>query len=194
MPSKPSIFTFVPVVRKLPIESVITEEERSGALTGKPNKVQQQQQIKKWYYRRLIFIICNMTTAFSAKCLSKLIDTSLYCHLCVLVSYFTSLCLHSADKLTHVLYFGGNSLPDSTENEPTQPVSLLTNQNFPEHIPKTWCNLVFESTAWCCENINSLNALNWPQWQHMNVTAFFIFNVTDIPFCFILSIYSPNDI
>ncbi|XP_044070542.1 muscular LMNA-interacting protein isoform X4 [Siniperca chuatsi] len=38
VPSKPSIFTFVPVVRKLPIESIITEEDRSGALTGKPNK------------------------------------------------------------------------------------------------------------------------------------------------------------
>ncbi|XP_049927177.1 uncharacterized protein mlip isoform X2 [Epinephelus moara] len=38
VPSKPSIFTFVPVVQKLPIESIVTEEERSGALTGKPNK------------------------------------------------------------------------------------------------------------------------------------------------------------
>ncbi|TKS85494.1 hypothetical protein D9C73_019848 [Collichthys lucidus] len=38
VPSKPSIFTFVPVVRKLPFESIITEEERSGALTGEPNK------------------------------------------------------------------------------------------------------------------------------------------------------------
>ncbi|KAM9344789.1 uncharacterized protein mlip isoform 2-T2 [Symphorus nematophorus] len=36
--SKPSIFTFVPVVRKLPIESIITEEEKSGTLTGEPNK------------------------------------------------------------------------------------------------------------------------------------------------------------
>lgn len=36
--SKPSSFTFVPVVRKLPIESIITEKDRSGALTGKPKK------------------------------------------------------------------------------------------------------------------------------------------------------------
>ncbi|XP_042357918.1 muscular LMNA-interacting protein isoform X2 [Plectropomus leopardus] len=38
VPSKPSFFTFVPVVQKLPTESIIMEEERSGALTGKPNK------------------------------------------------------------------------------------------------------------------------------------------------------------
>ncbi|KAI3363131.1 hypothetical protein L3Q82_011784 [Scortum barcoo] len=38
VPSKPFIFTFVPVVQTLPAENVITEEERSGALTGKPNK------------------------------------------------------------------------------------------------------------------------------------------------------------
>ncbi|XP_029306134.1 LOW QUALITY PROTEIN: muscular LMNA-interacting protein [Cottoperca gobio] len=34
---KPSIFTFVPVVHKLPIESIVTEE-RSGARTGKQKK------------------------------------------------------------------------------------------------------------------------------------------------------------
>ncbi|XP_037638556.1 muscular LMNA-interacting protein isoform X1 [Sebastes umbrosus] len=38
VPSKPSIFTFVPVVQKLPIERIVTEEERSGAPTGKPTK------------------------------------------------------------------------------------------------------------------------------------------------------------
>ncbi|XP_051272848.1 mucin-5AC isoform X2 [Dicentrarchus labrax] len=38
VPTKPSIFTFVPVVRKLPIASLVIEEEISGALTGKPNK------------------------------------------------------------------------------------------------------------------------------------------------------------
>ncbi|XP_031697600.1 flocculation protein FLO11 isoform X1 [Anarrhichthys ocellatus] len=38
MPSKSSFFTFVPVVQTLPIESIVTEEERSGALTGKPSK------------------------------------------------------------------------------------------------------------------------------------------------------------
>ncbi|XP_018545427.2 LOW QUALITY PROTEIN: muscular LMNA-interacting protein [Lates calcarifer] len=37
-PPKPSFFTFVPVVHKLPFKSIITEEgERSGA--GKPNKI-----------------------------------------------------------------------------------------------------------------------------------------------------------
>ncbi|XP_068579891.1 muscular LMNA-interacting protein isoform X2 [Cebidichthys violaceus] len=38
VPSKSSIFTFVPVVQTLPIKSIVTEEERSGALTGKPSK------------------------------------------------------------------------------------------------------------------------------------------------------------
>ncbi|XP_029376174.1 muscular LMNA-interacting protein isoform X2 [Echeneis naucrates] len=38
VPSKPSCFTFVPVVHKLPLKSIITEERRSAALTGKPNK------------------------------------------------------------------------------------------------------------------------------------------------------------
>ncbi|XP_047459867.1 muscular LMNA-interacting protein isoform X2 [Mugil cephalus] len=37
-PSKPSIFTFFPVVKRLPIKSIITEEERFGALTGNPDK------------------------------------------------------------------------------------------------------------------------------------------------------------
>uniref|UniRef100_A0A8C9ZUC4 Muscular LMNA interacting protein n=1 Tax=Sander lucioperca TaxID=283035 RepID=A0A8C9ZUC4_SANLU len=32
------IFTFLPVVQKLPIKNIVTEEERSGALTEKPNK------------------------------------------------------------------------------------------------------------------------------------------------------------
>ncbi|XP_028279626.1 muscular LMNA-interacting protein isoform X3 [Parambassis ranga] len=36
--SKPSIFTFVPVVQKLPIKSIIAEEERTGALTEKADK------------------------------------------------------------------------------------------------------------------------------------------------------------
>lgn len=40
--SKPSIFTFVPVVQKLPIKSIIAEEERTGALTEKADKVLQQ--------------------------------------------------------------------------------------------------------------------------------------------------------
>lgn len=44
VPSKPSMFTFMPVVRKLPIEAIVTEEKRSGALTGRAHKVQQQQQ------------------------------------------------------------------------------------------------------------------------------------------------------
>ncbi|XP_053291917.1 muscular LMNA-interacting protein isoform X2 [Pleuronectes platessa] len=38
-PSGPSIFTFVPVVQKLPFESLITEEDGSGARTGKTNKI-----------------------------------------------------------------------------------------------------------------------------------------------------------
>ncbi|XP_030297272.1 muscular LMNA-interacting protein isoform X6 [Sparus aurata] len=38
VPSKPSIFTFMPVVRKLPIEAIITQDGRSGALTGRPHK------------------------------------------------------------------------------------------------------------------------------------------------------------
>ncbi|XP_041803676.1 muscular LMNA-interacting protein isoform X2 [Chelmon rostratus] len=38
VPSESSRFTFVPVVWELPTESIITEEARSGALTGKPNK------------------------------------------------------------------------------------------------------------------------------------------------------------
>ncbi|XP_070772534.1 muscular LMNA-interacting protein isoform X2 [Enoplosus armatus] len=39
VPSKPSVFTFVPVVRKLPIKSVIIGEDRSGCLTGNPIKI-----------------------------------------------------------------------------------------------------------------------------------------------------------
>ncbi|XP_056252200.1 muscular LMNA-interacting protein isoform X3 [Seriola aureovittata] len=38
VPSKPSFFTFVPVVHKLPFQSIISEEETSAALTGTPNK------------------------------------------------------------------------------------------------------------------------------------------------------------
>ncbi|XP_039994348.1 uncharacterized protein LOC120796070 isoform X4 [Xiphias gladius] len=38
VPPKPSFFTFVPVVHILPFKNIISEEERSGALTGKPNK------------------------------------------------------------------------------------------------------------------------------------------------------------
>ncbi|XP_029926353.1 muscular LMNA-interacting protein isoform X2 [Myripristis murdjan] len=38
VPSKPSIFTFVPLIQKLPVESIIRGEERSGALTGKLNE------------------------------------------------------------------------------------------------------------------------------------------------------------
>ncbi|KAK2824210.1 hypothetical protein Q5P01_021385 [Channa striata] len=38
VPAKTSVFTFVPVVQKLPVKSIITAEERSGVLTGKPNK------------------------------------------------------------------------------------------------------------------------------------------------------------
>ncbi|KAM6923151.1 uncharacterized protein mlip isoform 3-T3 [Lycodopsis pacificus] len=38
VPSKYPFFTFVPVVQTLPIECIVTEEERSGALTGKPSK------------------------------------------------------------------------------------------------------------------------------------------------------------
>ncbi|XP_036980866.1 muscular LMNA-interacting protein isoform X1 [Acanthopagrus latus] len=38
VPSKPSMFTFMPVVRKLPIEAIVTEEKRSGALTGRAHK------------------------------------------------------------------------------------------------------------------------------------------------------------
>ncbi|XP_069000920.1 muscular LMNA-interacting protein isoform X1 [Embiotoca jacksoni] len=37
-PSESSSFTFVPVVQKLPIKSVITERNGSGALAGKPDK------------------------------------------------------------------------------------------------------------------------------------------------------------
>ncbi|XP_034465485.1 muscular LMNA-interacting protein isoform X2 [Hippoglossus hippoglossus] len=40
VPSGPSFFTFVPVVQKLPFESIIAEEEEgSGARTGKTNKI-----------------------------------------------------------------------------------------------------------------------------------------------------------
>ncbi|XP_062257131.1 uncharacterized protein mlip isoform X4 [Platichthys flesus] len=39
VPSGPSIFTFVPLVQKLPFESLITEEDGSGAGTGKTNKI-----------------------------------------------------------------------------------------------------------------------------------------------------------
>ncbi|KAM3606067.1 uncharacterized protein V6R79_010148 [Siganus canaliculatus] len=39
LPSKPYIFTFVPVVRKLPFESIVSMEERSRALTGKPHQI-----------------------------------------------------------------------------------------------------------------------------------------------------------
>uniref|UniRef100_A0A3P8TJC7 Muscular LMNA-interacting protein n=1 Tax=Amphiprion percula TaxID=161767 RepID=A0A3P8TJC7_AMPPE len=37
-PSKPSVFTFVPVVQKLPSKNIIAEEERSTSLTGNPDK------------------------------------------------------------------------------------------------------------------------------------------------------------
>lgn len=67
VPSKPSIFTFVPVVRKLPFESIITEEERSGALTGEPNKVQKRQHTP----RRLK--ILSPATCFSYKAFIKML-------------------------------------------------------------------------------------------------------------------------
>ncbi|XP_077960956.1 uncharacterized protein mlip isoform X2 [Gasterosteus aculeatus] len=38
VPSKCSVYTFVPVVQTLPMESIATEEERSGSLTGTPSK------------------------------------------------------------------------------------------------------------------------------------------------------------
>lgn len=37
------MFTFVPVVQQLPIKSIVSEEDRPGALTRKTNKVKQQQ-------------------------------------------------------------------------------------------------------------------------------------------------------
>ncbi|XP_060943767.1 muscular LMNA-interacting protein [Limanda limanda] len=44
VPSGPSFFTFVPVVQKLQFESLITEEEGSGARTGKTNKIAAESQ------------------------------------------------------------------------------------------------------------------------------------------------------
>ncbi|MEQ2223469.1 hypothetical protein ILYODFUR_037089, partial [Ilyodon furcidens] len=44
MPAKPAAFTFVPVLHKLPIKSILVKNERSATPKGKSDKVQQQHQ------------------------------------------------------------------------------------------------------------------------------------------------------
>lgn len=71
----------MPVVRKLPIEAIITQDGRSGALTGRPHKVQQQQQQQQHTSRRLKSDIitnwCSLSviTVFITKHLSKCMMT-----------------------------------------------------------------------------------------------------------------------
>lgn len=58
-PSKPFSFTFVPVVQELPIKSIVTAQERSGALTGKQDKVQVKHTPRRQKSnKQLVLLIC----------------------------------------------------------------------------------------------------------------------------------------
>lgn len=65
VPSQRSVFTFVPSVWKLPIESIITEEARSGA--GSTDKVQQQHILQN-HSKPSLFIVTLFMTNHSTKC------------------------------------------------------------------------------------------------------------------------------
>lgn len=67
VPSQHSVFTFVPSVWKLPIESIITEEARFGA--GSTNKVQQQQHILQNHIMPSLFILTPFMMNHSTKCM-----------------------------------------------------------------------------------------------------------------------------
>lgn len=66
VPTQQSVFTFVPSVWKLPIESIITEEVKSAA--GSTNKVQQQHILQN-HIITLLFIVTVFMTSHSTKCM-----------------------------------------------------------------------------------------------------------------------------